>query len=65
MTHVGPMAEHEGEFDKPVAVDRACRKCGKREVTMETWDSSDGAYTDEKYTCGACGHSWWVDGPDA
>lgn len=37
-----------------------CRDCG----------SFDGAYKenargDAEYKCGACGYSWWVDGPDS
>lgn len=59
------MKESEGVFDAAKPVDVACRKCGRTgAVTVRTWESSDGAYEDEKYTC-ECGHYWWVEGADA
>lgn len=63
--HTQPMSESDGTFDEPKKTDRECRKCGVHAVTYETWDSSDGGYTDYKYTCGACGHTWWIDGIDS
>ena len=56
-----------GTYSEPVAVDLPCRKCGKKEVQEETWDSFDEAYTDYKYTCTNpdCKHYWWVDGIDS
>lgn len=63
--HTKPMAETEGTFRAPEPTKYTCRKCGKREATCATWDSSCGGYEDDKYTCGACGHSWWVEGPDS
>jgi len=64
MTHTGPIPESEGTFREPEPTDRSCRKCGERTVTVQLWDSNDGAYVDAKYTC-ACGHTWWVDGIDS
>lgn len=42
-----------------------CRKCKSDAVIYRTVTSSCGGYEDEQYKCEACGHSWWVDGPDA
>lgn len=64
--HTRGMAEHEGEFDAATRVDRPCTKCGARDrVTVQAWESKDGAYEDNKYTCHACGHVWWVEGIDS
>lgn len=53
-------------YDGPaVTVAVKCRKCPSEQVQRQVWDSSDGAYTDYHYSCPACGHSWWIDGPDA
>ena len=66
MMHTGPMPESAGEFTSNVDSERACRKCGVRgQVAMQLWESYDGAYEDEKYTCKACGTVWWVDGIDS
>ena len=66
MTHTGPMPESAGEF---TATERGikCHKCGQPTAKCETWESSDGAYEDYKYTCQspACGYVWWVDGIDS
>jgi DNA-directed RNA polymerase subunit M/transcription elongation factor TFIIS len=40
----------------------ACKKAGC--VRLQVWESSDGAYDDEKYTC-QCGNTWWTDGIDS
>lgn len=63
--HTKPMSEAQGEFSKEEATNRKCRKCGGGPVTYKLWESSDGAYEDEKYTCQACGHYWWVEGIDS
>jgi len=67
MTHTRQYAEHEGELSKGEALpDIKCRRCKQMgAVTYQTWESSCGGYEDSKYTCGACGHFWWVDGPDS
>jgi len=65
MTHTGPIAENAGTFDAPQATQCHCRACDEQTVTVQTWDSNDGAFTDYKYTCSSCGHTWWIDGPDA
>lgn len=64
MTHNRVMDDSEGTFDPPQSTAAKCRKCGQQTVTVQSWDSNDGAYTDYKYTC-ACGHTWWVDGIDS
>lgn len=66
MTHTRPMAESEGTLSEAdVVADRSCPKCRKGPVVVQTWESRDGAYEDSKFTCQACHHTWWVDGPDA
>lgn len=63
--HTQPMADSDGDFSPAEKCDGECHKCKAQQVTYESWESSCGGYTDYKYTCGACGHSWWVDGPDS
>ena len=66
MTHMNPMADDEGTFGKSKFVKGIkCRKCGEEKISVQNWDSDDGAFEDRKYTCGGCGHYWWIDGPDA
>lgn len=65
MTHFGPMPDSAGDFSEPQATDTHCRKCDSATVTVQTWESHDGAYTDYRYECAACGHHWWIEGPDA
>lgn len=62
--HDKPMAEHDGKFRNTTPVERPCHKCGGP-VTVQVWDSDCGGYEDEKFTCGKCGYTWWVDGPDS
>ncbi len=63
--HTGPMPETAGELQGAQKTDDKCRKCGAQQVTYRVWESSDGAYEDYKYTCGACGFVWWIDGIDS
>jgi len=65
--HAKPMSESDGEFEGQFrkAGGSKCRKCGAEAVYCRLWVSADGAYEDVKYQCRACGHAWWVDGPDA
>ena len=42
-----------------------CRRCGSPDTEYRVVLSFDWAYEDEQHRCRACGHSWWVDGPDA
>lgn len=65
MTHMKPMEENEGHFDLAIPAGRVCRKCGQGPVRRELWHSHDGGYEDARYTCGACGHIWWIDGIDS
>jgi hypothetical protein len=70
--HTKPMAESDGELSAGVGSGRPCQKCraeklenGSPAVRYQTWESSCGGYEDYKYTCGACGHVWWIDGIDS
>lgn len=63
--HTGAIPDSAGEFSPKQKSDRACHKCCTKKVEYEAWDSSDGAYTDYKYTCTSCGYVWWVDGIDS
>lgn len=66
MTHMKPMAESEGTFEaEKRQSDRKCDKCHSSKVTYRVWESSCGGYEDYKYTCGECGHWWWIDGIDS
>jgi hypothetical protein len=66
MTTSRQFSELEGEFTSKMTVDFPCpKRCGNRRITCQLWESSDGGYEDNKYTCQGCGHVWWVDGPDA
>lgn len=65
MTHMHPMSESEGEFTHTEHNAGQCGQCGSHQVKCQTWESSDGAYEDYKFTCEDCGHVWWVDGIDA
>lgn len=65
MTHMKPMSETDGEFTKREGSKMACPKCQQTNVTVQTWESSDGAYEDYKYTCPDCKHVWWIDGIDS
>ena len=66
--HTGPV---EGDYNdgwKPTKVDAPsfkCRQCGSDDVWYREWESSCGGYEDVHYECRGCGHSWWVEGPDA
>jgi RecJ-like exonuclease len=43
-----------------------CPKCSvPGQIEWRGWESSCGGYDDYKYRCNACGHTWWVEGPDA
>ena len=66
MTHTREMGEHEGEFTACQNTSRKCGKCGGP-MACQTWESSDGAFEDYKYTCmnKACMHVHWVDGIDS
>ena len=63
--HTQPMPESAGTLRERKPTICPCRKCAKKEVTFQIWDSSCGGYEDVKLTCGACGYVWWVDGPDS
>lgn len=65
MTHTRQLAEHEGDLGEANRSDHACPKCRAMAVTYRVWESSCGGYEDYKYTCGSCGHGWWVDGIDS
>jgi hypothetical protein len=66
MTTARTFDESEGELSDRVPTDRKCPKCGSP-MFCQVWESSDGAYEDEKYTCSdkQCLHVVWVDGIDS
>lgn len=65
--HTGPLPNSAGTFSPPDERLYECIKCKKETAKRETWESNDGAYTDERYTCTDknCGHVRWVDGIDS
>ncbi len=43
-----------------------CHNCGEPgQIEWREWESSCGGYEDYQHRCNACGHTWWVEGPDA
>ncbi len=56
----GPTQESDEKLTKI-----PCRKCKGTKVTVYEWESSCGGHEDYRYTCGDCGHAWWVDGIDS
>lgn len=43
----------------------SCAFCSKAGfVYWQEFECGDGAYTDTKYCCNECDHTWWVDGID-
>lgn len=67
--HTKPMSETDGTFtDKrgTPCPETKCHKCDQAGAVMcKVWESSCGGYEDYKYTCGNCGHVWWIDGIDS
>jgi len=59
------MKDSDGDFKPGCDEKHTCRKCKVKAATCELWESSCGGYEDYRYTCGACGHVWWVDGIDS
>ena len=51
----------DGDMGNPLTTDRKCPKCGGKCFYQE-WTADDGGHVDERFTCTACGHQWWVDG---
>jgi len=64
MTHSGPLPESAGTFQDLHEDPAECPKCKQKTLVCKSWDSSDGAYTDYKYSC-PCGYVRWVDGIDS
>ena len=61
-----PIPESEGVFTNEEIIDRICPQEGEeRRIKKQIWESNDGAFEDEKYSCLTCGHVWWVDGIDS
>jgi hypothetical protein len=50
---------------KPCHADSRCQKCKSANVRYRTHDSSCGGYEDDEIRCFDCGHTRWIDGPDA
>lgn len=65
MTHFGPMPDSAGKFSDPQPTQAHCDKCDSLTVTVRSWDSNCGSYTDYRYECSTCGHHWWIEGADA
>lgn len=65
MTHMRQMSESEGTTAAAKPSDTPCPQCRARQTTCQEWESSCGGYVDWKYTCGACGWTWWIDGIDS
>jgi hypothetical protein len=66
MTHMRTYSEMEGTFGPEEPAESPCRSSNcPGPVTCRCWESADGAYEDWKYTCKACGRSWWVEGIDS
>ena len=63
--HAKPMTDSDGTFDGWKRSKKTCGKCDVAAIKYRTWESSCGGYEDEHFVCENCGHSWWVDGPDA
>jgi hypothetical protein len=66
MTHANPLSESDGKFTSSKNTSRKCSTCGGPMV-CQTWESSDGAFEDYKYTCmnAKCMRVEWVDGIDS
>ena len=45
--------------------DWRCRKCGGASGVYRTHTSSCGSWDDDEFECLTCGHTYWVEGPDA
>jgi DNA-directed RNA polymerase subunit M/transcription elongation factor TFIIS len=65
MTHTRSYSELEGTLGEPEPATRLCFKCGSKDVVHQLWQSNDGGYEDDKYTCKSCGFIWWVEGIDS
>lgn len=65
MTTARQMNESEETFAQWKEVSRPCPMCGAASVQLRVWESSDGAYEDENYSCAAYGYTWWIDGIDS
>jgi DNA-directed RNA polymerase subunit M/transcription elongation factor TFIIS len=65
MTHIGPIPEDQGEFSQWSQSSSPCPKCGSDQYYWTIWESSDGAYEDEKRKCTDCNYTLWIDGIDS
>lgn len=67
--HTKPMSESQGTFDaewrKATGYHEECQRCHDKNVWWRSWESSCGGYEDHQYKCRHCGHTYWVEGPDA
>ncbi len=65
--HSQPMRESDGKFEKDwKLLPLPCPHCGVTgQWFYRIWESSDGAFEDEKNECRACKKVWWVDGIDS
>lgn len=65
MTTARTYSEFEGDLSAARLTPHICKKCNNKTVFAQEWESSDGGYTDYKYTCKTCGKIFWIDGPDS
>jgi hypothetical protein len=65
MTTARQYSESEGSFNGYEKSPRSCPYCGSPNHYYRIWESSDGAYEDEKHECLDCHQIWWVDGIDS
>jgi DNA-directed RNA polymerase subunit M/transcription elongation factor TFIIS len=63
--HTDKIPDSAGDFSPPEQTAINCRRCDRKTVERQLWESHCGAYEDHRYTCTSCGHVWWVDGIDA
>lgn len=61
--HTGPVL---GDFvGQPEKRKHPCPYCKGTNVVVRQWESSDGAYEDERVECLDCKRVWWNEGADA
>jgi hypothetical protein len=65
VTHTRAYDDDEGEFSAEEKVSRRLCPVCKTPMTMRSWESSDGAFEDFRYTCPECANVVWIDGIDA
>ncbi len=58
--------EPNGKTEEGILCQINCPKCRNHHGnTCQVRESSCGGYTDNRMTCWACRHTWWIEGSDA